>query len=233
MVSRHLILTLILALAVSPLAYGQDRTRDLNSTVPADQIRSVVIDANVGKVELRGTSDNTARIAVHIKAKSTFSIWSGREWGDPDGVDLRTEVRGSELRITLRGERKNLQEEWVITVPSRVEAKVNANVGSVDVYGITGGCDAEVNVGELKIDVPEGDIRAVTNVGEVKIRTATKSFASVNVDASVGDTRLMIDGNRIRSKRGYGPGSRASADGPGKDRIRVSASVGDAEVTVR
>jgi hypothetical protein len=109
---------------------------------------------------------------------------------------------------------------------------VNANVGGVEIYGISGGCEAELNVGDLKIDVPGGNIRATTNVGEVTVRSATQSIANVDVDASVGDTRLIVNGLRIPNEKRYGPGSRVNTDGNGKDRIRVSASVGDAEVTI-
>ena len=225
---------LFFALIGSAPAFAQERIRDIHTTVPADQIRTVVIEANVGEVRVRGVSDSSVTIDLTLEAKSRFSLWSGRTWGDVNGVELRTDVRGSELRITLRGERENIEEDWSITVPSRLETKVNANVGDVEITGVTGGCDAQINVGGLRIDVPEGSIRAVTNVGDVTVRTSTRSYGDVEVSANVGDARLVVNGNRINSReRRYGPGGRLSVDGSGKDRIDVRASVGDADVSIR
>lgn len=236
---RPKILALVAVIAVlgGLPAYAQDRFRDINANVPAANVRTVVVDANVGTVRLSGTSGDSVRIDLRLEAKrnySLFSFFGGRRRGDVNGVDLRTDVRGTELRITLRGDRDDLEEDWMITVPVQVEAKVTVNVGDIDLNGVTGGCEAVMNVGKVRIDVPEGHIRAVTNVGDLVVRTSTRSYGDVRVSANVGDTRLVVDGHRVpNAKRNYGPGGRVTFNGPGRDRIDVRASVGDAEVTIR
>ncbi len=234
MISRTAVFVLMITLAAGSTAFAQERTRDISTTIPASQLKSVVIDANVGKVRLTGGSGDTAKVDLHLKATSNFSLWSGREWGDVYGVELQTEVRGDQLRISLRGERKNLSEDWTITVPARLEARVNANVGEIDVYGVSGGCEAEVNVGDLRIDVPAGNIRATASVGDVRVATGSRSFGNVDVETSVGDSRLTVEGRPVESSGPrYGPGERVRFSGSGKDRIDVKANVGDAQVTIR
>jgi hypothetical protein len=233
MTSRILTFVLTMTLGATA-ALAQDRTRDFTASVPAAQIRSIVVEGNVGNVRVTAASDDTVKVDLHLKATSSFSFWSGREWGDVYGVELQTEVRGDELRITLRGDREHLSEDWSIAVPARLEARVTANVGEIHVYGITGGCEAEVNVGDLRIDVPAGNIRATAGVGDVRVTTATKSFGNVEVETNVGDSRLTVDGRRVQADgRRYGPGQRVRFDGPGNDRIDVKANVGDAQVTIR
>jgi FlaG/FlaF family flagellin (archaellin) len=233
MVYRTAIFVLMITFAAGSAAFAQERTRDFSATIPAAQLKTVVIEANVGNVRLTGGSGDSARIDLHLKATSNFSLWSGREWGDVYAVELHTEVRGDELRISLRGEHKNLSEDWTITVPARLAAQVNANVGEIDVKGLTGGCEAEVNVGHLRIDVPAGNIRATASVGDVRVTTGGRSFGEVDVETNVGDSRLTVEGLRVESNgRRYGPGERVRFSGRGRDRIDVKTNVGDAQVTI-
>lgn len=232
MISRVATLILIIGLTCS-VGFTQETRRDLNSTVTATGLKTIVVDGSVGSVRLTPSDDSKVTIGVHLKAESSWSFWLGREQGDPSGIELITDVRGTELRITLRGDRKHIEETWTVQAPAGLEARVRVGVGSIDVRGFSGGCDARVSVGSVRIDVPEGHVSATTDVGDVKVRTATKSYGNVDVKANVGDMRVLLDGHRVPAPKSYGPGGHLSMPGPGKDRINIRANVGDAELSIR
>jgi hypothetical protein len=189
-----------------------------------------VIDARVGEIRLRGTNQNDVVVDLELEAKERFWFFSD---GDPQAVDLQSEIRNGELRLTLRGDREDLTEHWEIAVPSRLAARVNLNVGEIRVDGVAGGLDASVDVGSINIDVPEGSVRARADVGEVEVDTATSSYSEIDLRSDIGETDAVLNGRRIRPNRTSFTGSRTTASGSGKDRFDLRANIGSAKLTIR
>ncbi len=224
----------MLLAARSAAAVGDERI--IERTVPAAKARELVLKANVGDVRVvtGGTDDVVLRLRVKAKEYRSWLLASRR--GDPSQAELVTETAGDSLRLELRypGDRDGIEEDWSLEVPARLAARITLGVGKLHVRGIAGGVNLKVNVGEIDAEVAGGDIEAEVNVGDIRVTTASGSYGSVRLDANVGDAKIIgADSGAVRRSSGYGPGSSASLDGDGRDRIRLEVNVGDASLNIR
>lgn len=228
---------LALALAASAAcAAPAGGERLIERTVSAAGIQELAVKGHIGKIEVRTTTADQVVLRLRIKPKSYRSwLFTSRE-GDPDRAELRSEARGATLAFDLRydDDRDGIEEHWEFQVPARLAARLNLNVGDIDVRGLSGGLTLKLNVGDISADIPAGDVTADVNVGDIKVTTATISYGLIRLEANVGGTRIEGAGSaRIRRSRGYGPGDSASLEGDGRDRIRLEVNVGDASLHLR
>lgn len=227
---------LALALSFAGAAAAQDRERrDITRSFPAANLQAFRVDARVGDVRVRATNTNEVSLRLELEARREGSSWFGRDRkGDPHGVELEASTSSGMLRLTLRGERKGLHERWTLTVPARLAAEIELEVGDVEARDLAGGVRVHVNVGDITLDVARGAIDAEVNVGDIKARTATDAYEEVRLESSVGDADLRVGTNRIesRNKRRYGPGEDVRWSGIGRDRIRMEVNVGDASLVI-
>lgn len=232
--------TKIAFFALSTLALGAAASddREITGTADAKGLLALRIEAHVGEVEVRiGTKDQIN--------------WRLRlEPNDDDGwfsspKDAAHAVADAKVRSTVAGDRYELElelprgtdfddtkEHWEIEVPARFAIELEANVGKVEVVGVTGGVEAELNVGELRIDVPAGRVDARANVGEIKVLSSTKSPGEVRLSANIGDVDLRIGGKRFQAERGFALGGGVSASNGGKDDVTAKVNVGDVSVRI-
>ena len=206
--------------------------RQISKNFPAASLKSFRLDARVGSVRVRATNGNDVSLNLELESRREDGWLWGRK-GDVRNVELEADASGGILRLSLKGERKGLNEKWVLQVPARLAADIKMDVGDVDALGLAGGARIHVNVGDVNLDVPGGEIEAKVNVGEIKARTASDSYDDVVLETNVGDADLRVGNNRIRNdRRSYGPSDEARWRGTGRDRIRMEVNVGDASLVI-
>lgn len=232
------ILAVLLAvfMMLAGAAHAADETgriRDIAKQWPAAGITKLELKGNVGDVRIRGGAGNEIRLELRLEGKRSRS-WLGRSReGDPYAVELDARTSGDTLLLDLRGDRERVEEKWTLEIPERLAARVELGVGEMNIRGLSGGVHLRLGVGDINAEVLEGDIDAEVGVGDARIRTSSKSYGRVSLEASVGDTHLELPNHTVKYPKPAGAGNRISLDGTGKDRIRVEAGVGDARLTIR
>ena len=230
---RHSI-CLLIALFATGLSQAGDNY-ELRAEIPAEGLKQVFIDAGVGAVVVTG-SDTDTTITVSVMLEDDSGWHSDVDFELLDDTNLVQKKSRSELRLSLKLPRgiddDEIQEHWDVQVPRSFAARVRMGVGNVDVMDISGGVKARVGVGTVAVEVPRGSIDAHSGVGDVEVITETPSNGDIELDSNVGSVKLVLRGDRIRARDGWGPGQSLEVDGDGEDRIDASAGVGSVRVRV-
>jgi hypothetical protein len=226
--------------ALSALAFGvaaSTEDREITGTVEAKDLRALRIEAHVGEVDVRVSTKDLVSWRLRLEPNDNDGWFSSRKDAARAVAEAKVKTIVADGRFELELELPrgtdfdDVKEHWEIEVPARFAIDLHANVGEVELTGMSGGVEAELNVGELHIDVPSGKVDARVNVGEVKVLSATKSPGEVRLAANIGDADLRIGSKRFQAERGFVLGGGVSASNGGKDDITAKVNVGD--VTVR
>ncbi|MDH3402774.1 MAG: hypothetical protein OES32_08075 [Acidobacteriota bacterium] len=102
----------------------------------------------------------------------------------------------------------------------------------VDITGVSGGAEVSAGRGSVRIDVPKGDLRVALTVGDVDVTSGSSSLGEIDLESTVGSTKLWMNGARIKYPNPPGPGSSVSVSGKGEDTVIVDVEVGDIAVDV-
>lgn len=215
-----------------------ENTRDFSLDVPAEDIKQLDLEGNVGSIDIRAADVDA--VEVRVRLEPSDDDWFGSEKKLAERLEeakLEHDVDGDVLRVRLNYEESrhddgDLEEHWEIRVPTRMALNVELNVGEMSLVGTGGGVEAEVNVGELEIDVTGGDIDAEVNVGEVDIRSATKTPGEFDLESNIGDARLRIDGRDTGRGEGW-LGAGITHDAGGEDDVTATVNVGEVRVEIR
>ncbi|MDX1455294.1 MAG: hypothetical protein R3217_07570 [Gammaproteobacteria bacterium] len=227
-------LAALILLPASALADPEPRT--FNATVPASNLDSIELDANVGSVFIEGGDGDQVIIEVVLKANDSWHSSDEDAARRIQAAELHKEVHGKTLRLSLdyrnSGNGESLNEEWTIKMPASLRGIYELNVGEMEIIGMAADIEAEVNVGELDIRSLKGDIKAEVNVGEIDIESATASPGDMDLSVNIGDTRLRINGERIEGDRSGWVGADTKHDAGGDDDIEAEVNVGEIRVEV-
>lgn len=212
---------------------GESRT--IERTFPAASLRTISVNAGVGKIEVTGRATDQVVLRLVLKPKENRNWLGHSRQGDPNAAELVTSTRGDKLLLDLdvKGDRDALEEEWTLEVPARLGARLEVNVGNIEARDLSGGVDLQCGVGDIIAEVPEGDIDARVSVGDIRITSATPSYGNVSLKSNVGDVHLEMKGHHVKHPKPASAGNRISLEGPGKDRISLKVNVGDARLILR
>ena len=108
---------------------------------PFDAGGRITMDLSAGEYEITGSPDNRIRL----------------DWDadDPDDVDNRVTIKGTEARVSTDGPTNHFRVR--IQVPARSNLYVRLTAGELAIKGIEGDKDVELHAGELDIDVVRAD----------------------------------------------------------------------------
>ena len=221
--------------------------RTLTWEQAADGIDRLELDGGNGSVEIVASDSETIEVELRVR----FDRWprnAGRGalgWflrsDYPDGdalveaVKIEAEHSDNTLEIGVRPRGKSreaLVEDWRIRVPRRLALELDLASASVDVTGVEAGVQLRMGHGDAKIEVPRGPLDLRVTVGKIDARVREADVGYVSLRSQVGDTRLWLDGNRVRYTDPPGPGSEVVIEGDGPDDIDVRVRVGDAKLRV-
>ncbi len=225
---------LLLAGLAVPARAADDRDfRTITKSFPAANLQGFRVEGRVGTIRVRATNATDVSLKLELEARREGG-WLFGSKGDPRDVELDESSAGGTLRLSLRGDRKGLNETWTLTVPARLAAELKLDVGDVEARDVEGGVRISVNVGNLDLDIPRGAIDAKVNVGDIKARTGTDAYDDVRLESNVGGADLRVGSQHISSsnRRRYGPGEDVRWSGTGRDRIRMEVNVGDASLVI-
>jgi hypothetical protein len=219
-----LLLTLLAIVANN--AYSESERR-IEKNYKADSIEKIEVDAFVGKINVVSSNDSEIRLTLIIEPEKFKNV-------NLESADLVETFSGKSLKLELDVpfDRDDIEENWELSVPARLQADLDMNVGDVHVEGLTGGVKLNANVGKISCDVPEGMIHARVGVGSIKASSRTSSYGLVQLDSNVGNVKLNLGSHAVKHPKPAGAGNRISLEGPGKDEIDLSVNVGNAELQI-
>jgi hypothetical protein len=83
---------------------------------------------------------------------------------------------------------------WTVTVPEGLKVVVRANVGDVDVAGLTGEVTVQGSVGDVQVSGAPSTLDVSTSVGSIDA-ALSEPASSVRLRSSVGDVDLRLPGD--------------------------------------
>lgn len=230
---------LVTALAVT--ASAAETTRTIEGQAPVADLARLVLEADVGSIELRAVEADAIRWRVELEPNRRggwrlFGPSDRRVREALEAASIASERHGEalvlELEVPSRVDRDDLEEHWSVELPSRLAARLALDVGELRVDGTSGDLRVEVDVGDIALDVRGGAIDARIDVGDIELRSSSRTVGPIDLASDVGGVDLELDGRRIKSGGGYGPGAELRLDGAGRERIRARADVGSIDVRI-
>ena len=235
---KHKLSLLALAMLGMGAATASSDVREITGSVEAKALQALRIEAHVGHVDIKvGTKDQISW-RLRLEPDGDDGWFSGHKDAERAVAEAKVKATTSgnrfelELELPRGTDFDDVEEHWEIDVPARFAIDVEANVGQVELTGMTGGIEAELNVGELRIDIPSGRIDARLNVGEINITSASKTPGEIRLSSNIGDADLRIGGKRFQMERGFGLGGGVSASNSGKDDVTAKVNVGEVSVRI-
>ncbi|HSE42283.1 MAG TPA: hypothetical protein VLH08_16075 [Acidobacteriota bacterium] len=219
------LLLALLVISVNTAYSGSERRIEKN--YKADSIQRIEVSAFGGKIHVVSSEDSQIHLNLMIKPERFKNV-------DLDAADLVETFSGNSLKLELDApfDKDDIEENWELTVPARLQADLDVNVGDVHVQGVAGGLKLNANVGRISCDVPEGKIHARVGVGSIQASSRTSSYGKVQLDSNVGNVKLNLGNHAVKYQKPPGAGNRISLEGPGKDEIDLAVNVGNAELEI-
>jgi hypothetical protein len=220
--SRPLLAALLaLAPAIAPAADSVTRTRMLAT----DPVASIVVEAGVGEVRIEQGEGNAIDVRVTITPKRTTGPVG--KLPDVSKLEMSATMRGDQLRLEV--DSKNIEERWVLRLPTKVFSaiEVNLGVGNASVTTNARRVEVDLGVGEATVTAPAGAIAVNVGTGDADIRSTRANAGTVEGTTGVGGLTVTgVDGTVERHMVG------GSIKGKGKGREPIEAKVGVGELKV-
>ena len=222
--SRPLLAALLaLAPAIAPAADSVTRTRMLAT----DPVASIVVEAGVGEVRIEQGEGNAIDVRVTITPKRTTGPVG--KLPDVSKLEMSATMRGDQLRLEV--DSKNIEERWVLRLPTKVFSaiEVNLGVGNASVTTNARRVEVDLGVGEATITAPAGAIAVNVGTGDADIRSTRANAGTVEGTTGVGGLTVTgVDGTVER----HMVGGSIKGKGKGREPIEVKVGVGDLQVTL-
>jgi DUF4097 and DUF4098 domain-containing protein YvlB len=170
-------------------------TEDLTTEFELDTPGRLIVDNDVGEVNIRAVDGNVVRVDVTKRVRGRSGAAASRLL---DQITVTTDSAGGEgeIRVDVPGglEAASASVELDIRVPRQVTLDVNNRVGAVTVSGTQGALQVFLGVGEIKADDVRllGDSRLETNVGEIGFSGRLPDSGLVAISTRTGDIALKL-----------------------------------------
>lgn len=211
--------------------------RSEQGSLPATGIEQLYLQSDVGEVTLTAADTDTItwQLAIVVDDNHNAANQQQRAWAAE--AELRTGSEGKQARLQLNWPKgtdldDNLHERWSVIVPIRLAAKVEMDIGALEINGVAGGVEADLDIGELTIAVPHGDVYANVGIGAITITSATSALGDVDLDVDIGEVQL--DGYSDAPQPGYDfpVGQDLHFTAGGADDIQADLNIGEVAVTI-
>lgn len=207
----------------APTNAASDATK--TRTIETQSISSVKLKAGVGSVRIESGSGDTLEARVTLRAKRTTGIFSSLP--DVGKLEISATTRGDQLELGV--DEKNIQEHWVLKLPSKKLSalEIMVGVGDVKVFAPTRRIEVDLGVGDAHIDVVSGAITVKVGTGDAYIKTALANAGDIKGFTGVGSTSLKGLEGTVKSNA---VGGRVSGKGGGQQPIDATVGVGDLSI---
>ncbi len=225
------IMALVFAAGLAGPAHGASRT--LEEELPVEGARTVVLDAAVGDVTVRGVEGDTIRVTVELRPRKGRFFGSRRE-GDEQVARTELEVKrsGAKLRLSLDWPSGDplFEADWSIELPPSLAVNVDLGVGDVLVEGLAGDLDVDSGVGDVTVAAADGDVAVDLGVGEVKVTGPLQEYGKVKCSTGVGDCTLKAGSRKLSGTGMISKDLAWRGDGPSS--IHVDTGVGSVTIVL-
>ena len=199
-------LTLACGITVAANAAESIHHKEIEQVIEAADLNVLSLDASVGSIKIKPSSDQQIHIYVKVTEKEDWSLFSD----SVEDVELKAKRHGDKLSLRLTDD--DFGEEWIIELPKQTQLAIDLGVGSVNVTDITASINIDVGVGEIRVD------------------SQAKYYATIELDSGVGAARISSNIGQVKSHRAM-ISETATWSGPGQYKMQIDVGVG--EVSVR
>ncbi|WP_394204753.1 hypothetical protein [Shewanella waksmanii] len=171
--------------------------------------QKIVLDIEVGKVEVIATDDAEIRVEVDVVASqlSWFNMW---QQGDISAVDFAVEEHNERIVFKLN-QQDDLKQNWRVYVPKEAATDVDLGIGEVEVAGLKSDLAIDLGVGRVIVD-------------------NRHSYREIDLSSGVGEVLVRRNGERVAVKQALVSQSYEQKASAGQYQLLVSVGVGQVEV---
>jgi len=215
MKSTALIIAVAGSLALGTSASYAETEDNLDKTFSIGAGGKLVLDVNVGSIEVKGEDRND--VGVHVYRKATArGLFSGnqkeREAEELKANEVTFSQEGKSAVVKARRQKEadqstrnhmNLQVRYVVAVPRQFEADLKTSGGHIHVQDLTGEVKANTSGGGLKFTGIRGPINGHTSGGSIEmaqtdgLTTIKTSGGGIKVKNHKGDLTARTSGGSI------------------------------------
>ncbi|MGA9852414.1 MAG: hypothetical protein WBR15_05725 [Gammaproteobacteria bacterium] len=232
------IAVLLPLLLLAACSVQQRPVRTLETVLSATGVSVLNLTVNIGEVTITPSSDSNVHVSVGLAPSNNFFglFTDSNSENAARGASLGHALNNGTLKLGVQypanADASGISEHWIVAVPASVHINSHVSIGKLDVSGITGGVEADMNVGKVQLDVPGGVLKITTNVGKIQAVAHTLNYSDVTLGASVGSTTLTVDGVPMGTHQKAGAGDTLNYKGGGKDTINLQVNTGKVDVTL-
>lgn len=179
--------------------FGQvTASRDFSRSFTVDTPAELVVDVNVGRVDVKVGEGNAIEVQGKVEA---YGLTQADAEGNLDRVQLDATQSGQTVRVTgmwpQPGEEFRLQSPRItleITVPRDTAVGVTMDVGDISVEETRGNVRIQSDVGRVQVENVEviDSLEITTDVAEVDYEGALTEGAGYRMESDVGSITMDI-----------------------------------------
>lgn len=193
-------------LAITAVQADTDRTL---SQLYSYNGQEVVLDIDVGSVEVFATDEQEIRVEVVVSQTETswFTLW-----GSVDISGAKLDVDQNSKRVTLKlNDQDDIKQEWKVYLPRQAAVNLNVGVGSVEVSNMENDIDIDLGVG----------------LAQVKHNII---YAATSLESGVGEVSVEDLGEKVAVERNFVRQAYYNEEHTGFAQLNVNVGVGQIEV---
>ena len=172
-------------------------TTTFSRSFEVDQVAELVVDLDVGALEIVTGDDNTVQVDATVKA---LGVSDTEAQNMLQNLQLTATQSGSLVNVTGKWSDaapvggRSLKIDVRITVPRQTNIKVNMGAGSVDVTGVEGNTDIQADVGQVTLrdlSIPD-NLTVQSGVAEINFSGPLNDGSQYRFTSDVGAIQLHL-----------------------------------------
>ena len=144
---------------------------------------TLILDSDLGSVEIESHSSNVVDIKVHNKGTHTDNF---KVNFSQDGNDVKISGDIDRSLFSMNGFSSSVR--FIIKVPEQYNVDLSTGGGSIELSNLKGSVDARTSGGSINLGRIDGDVEAKTSGG------------SIHVDEVLGNINAHTSGGSIKAK---------------------------------
>ncbi|MDE2024058.1 MAG: hypothetical protein KGJ18_07605 [Gammaproteobacteria bacterium] len=206
--------------------------------LPAAGVARLNLDVNVGRVSVTPSTDGQMHVALSLKPSTSFfgMFTSGTSLAAVQHAAITHSLDNGVLTLGVQypahTDSSNISEHWNVALPAAAAITGHVNVGDLNISGIAGGVDADLNVGAVHLDVPGGPLKVSANVGKIQATVHSLDYADIALGAGVGEAGLTVEGVSAGDMHKTGAGQNLSYRLNGSNSINLQVTTGSVKLAL-